>query len=352
MNYNDFHSVKLNGKDYSRKIDFGEVKDIDVDTAFFLNEWFNQRDFVEVKTSGSTGIPKEIRLYKNHMLQSAKSTCDYLGLNESMNALLCLPTEYIGGKMMLVRAIYCGYNLITTTPSKNPLKDIQKRLDFIAMTPYQFEKTLDESADRIDKGLKIILGGAPVSSLLQCRIKKISNNIFETFGMTETISHVGLKRISDSDYFEVLPPTSITKNENNQLVIYATQIGVENLVTNDIVDVKDENFFKWLGRKDFVINTGGIKVHPEELENKIGGQLKLTNENIFITSLPDESLGQKIVLCLLEINRDVTLNFENLSKYERPKETYFLSSFVYTNNGKMNRVQIQKKLVEYLSNSL
>lgn len=352
LNYKDFHSIQLNGKTFSRKTDFREVDIIDADTAFFLNYWFENTDFIQVETSGSTGNPKTIKLNKNHMLQSAKSTCDYLGLTESMNALLCLPTKYIGGKMMLVRAIYSGYNLITTSPSKNPLGDVNQEINFLAMTPYQFESTLEESIDRVKQEQIIILGGAPVTSGLRGNILGLSSRVFETFGMTETISHIGLKRISESEYFEVLAPTTIRVNKEKQLVINAPQIGVENLVTNDIVELQGENSFKWLGRKDFVINTGGVKVHPEELENRIGNQLKLSNENIFITSLSDERLGQKVVLCLLDTCGGVKLNFENLSKYERPKEVYFLSSFVCTNNGKIDRLKTQVKLIEICKNNV
>jgi O-succinylbenzoic acid--CoA ligase len=293
-----------------------------------------------VETSGSTGNPKLIQIEKQSFVESAINTCNHLKINEKQNALLCIPVKYIGGKMMVIRAMVSGYNLISIEPSKNPLKNLNQNIDFIAITPYQGHHILEKNAIDLEKINNVIIGGGIVNENFISKINTFKNNIYSTFGMTETVSHIALRKLNGTDkseYFEVLTPYEINQNEKNCLVIDCPTLTKNKITTNDIIKLKG-NKFKWLGRKDNVINSGGIKIYPEEIEKKLA--TVLIGINFYISSISDEVLGEKLVL-KIEKSKDIKVNLSlvnsKLEKYKSIKEIIYLESFDYTENGKLKR---------------
>lgn len=309
---------------------------------FFLKEWFSEASTVSVQTSGSTGIPKIFDIEKEKMQNSAKMTCDFLGLNEGDTALLCLPVEYISGKMMLVRASERNLKLIVKTPDTQPLKNLKEKVDFCAMTPLQVENSLN----KIHLIKNLIIGGAAVSETLKRKLSRIENEkndnrrIFETYGMSETLSHIALKEIfpNEEEYFTTFEGIEISKDERSCLKIHAPMLNPDVLTTNDLVELKNEKQFKFLGRADNIINSGGAKIFPEELETVVKKHVE--NEVVFL-GIPDEILGQKLVLAIEgERNEDLKneiLNIQYRKAFYKPKEVFFLDEIPRTPNGKVDR---------------
>ena len=322
----------------------------------FLQDWFSHSETVSVQTSGSTGIPKVFEIEKKRMLNSAKMTCDFLGLKEGDTALLCLPVQYISGKMMLVRAIERKLKVIISVPSSAP--EISENVEFCAMTPLQVQNSLD----KIHFIKNLIIGGAAVSEKLKNEISttlQFSNSptrIYETYGMSETLSHIALKQISpiQEEYFTVLNDVEISVDERNCLKIFAPKLNPEILQTNDIVELMhfdsaqgDKKQFKFLGRFDNVINSGGVKIFAEELENLVK---KHIDKDLVFLGKPDETLGEKLVL-VVEGEKDENLKSEisNLkfeNKFHSPKEILFLEKFPRAENGKV----LRKEILKFLAN--
>lgn len=321
--------------------------------GYFLLEWLNKDDFVEVKTSGSTGPPKTIKVKKIFMANSAMATGKFFKLPAETTALLCLPASYIAGKMMLVRALVLGWHLDTVLPKSNPLDQVFKRYDFCAMTPFQ----LDNSLSRLHLIKKLIVGGGALSFHIQDMVQGIGTKVYETYGMTETVSHIAAKRVNSKKGkklfapFKVFPNVTISQDERNCLVINAPKITENTIVTNDIVELLTYKKFIWKGRIDNVINSGGIKIHPEEVEKKLQ---KIILSRFFITSLPDVALGDRLVLFVeaafseeaLDDLKQRISDLETLIKFEIPKKIYFVEKFEETHTGKINRNNtLRSKLV-------
>ncbi|MFV9482719.1 AMP-binding protein [Christiangramia sp. ASW11-125] len=317
----------------------------------FLLDWLQPKDYIEVHTSGSTGKPKKIRLTKEHMINSALATSKFFKLPNHTKALLCLPVDYIAGKMMLVRAMFLGWDLDSVPPSSNPFDQLFKVYDFSAMTPFQ----LDNSISRLHLVKKLIIGGGAVSPRLRKMLVDIDTRIYETYGMTETCSHIAAKRLNPkkkkvSKAFKLLPNVSITKDERDCLVIKAPKVLDEEIVTNDVVEIITYKKFIWKGRYDNVINSGGIKIFPEEIERKINKKL---DHRFFITSMPDDALGEKVVMFVeddfseerLTELREMVDRMKSLGKYEKPRKIYLIAKFEETPNGKIHRENTAKSKV-------
>lgn len=333
----DFNNLNIN--QLSPKTEFEQK------VKLFLGEWFSDSATLKVQTSGSTGVPKVFDIEKKKMISSAEMTCDFLGLQENNSALLCLPIEYISGKMMVVRSIVRKLKLIIIDSSTKPLETLTEKIDFCAMTPLQVENSLD----KLHMIRNLIIGGAAVSENLKKKISqtlKQSNSrtqIFETYGMSETLSHIGLKQIfpQPEEYFTVFENISISKDERGCLKIFAPNLNDEVLQTNDLVEIKDENQFKFLGRIDNVINSGGAKIFPEQLEALI--KKKISNEAVFL-GINDESLGQKLILIIEGersedlINKISEIQFEK--NFHKPKEIIFIEKIPRTPNGKLSRLEL------------
>jgi len=355
---------KLNGfsfdNDGLKEVGYSLVKEGDIyeqSIGDFLLEWCNDYSSISVKTSGSTGNPKQISLQKRHMVNSSLATGAFFELEPGSSALHCLPTDFIAGKMMLVRAMVLGLELDYVAPSSRPLDFVSKTYDFCAMVPFQ----LENSMEKIDTIKTLIVGGAPMSANLKELVRNKKTNVYETYGMTETITHIAVKSINNvrsslskepvpstvevlktgsvETSFKTLPKVKISTDERNCLIINAPHISDNPVVTNDVVNLISENEFDWLGRFDNIINSGGIKLFPEQIEAKLTGMVE---NRFFVTGLPDEKLGHRLVL-VVEGNIDVETLFQKvkstsaLEKFEIPKEIYTVSEFISASNNKILR---------------
>lgn len=333
----DFKNLNLNqlpsGTEFEKKVNA------------FLEEWFSDQKTVSVQTSGSTGTPKIFEIEKNKMIASAQMTCKFLGLKEGNTALLCLPVEYISGKMMIVRSVIRHLKLIITGPSTKPLQNLQDKIDFCAMTPLQVENSLNH----VHWIKNIIIGGAAVSESLKKKILDTlgpngPQQIFETYGMSETLSHIALKQIYpvSETFFTAFENVDISTDERGCLRIFAPHLNAEILQTNDLVEIKNNNQFRFLGRIDNVINSGGAKIFPEQLEALV--KKEIPNEVVFI-GREDERLGQKLILVIEGqksqeiIDKIASIPFEK--GFHRPKEIVFIQPIPRTPNGKVNRIELK-----------
>ena len=332
---------KLNGKSYSYLELLSEAlylkengQVFEKKIGKFLLEWLNNESFVFVQTSGSTGKPKQIVLDKKAMMASAKATGTFFNLQPKSTALLCLSADYIAGKMMLVRAITLGLHLDAVEPNSNPLEN--KKYDFVAMVPMQVANSLN----KLYLVETLLIGGTKVSYQLAESILKTNCKAFESYGMTETISHIAIKPIGAKE-FTILPNVTISLDERNCLVIEALELSQDKIITNDIVEILNERQFVLKGRIDNVINSGGVKIFPEEIEEKLA---KFISVRFFISSLPDEKLGEKVILVLegkpFEVDNTI---FSDLSKYQIPKEVVFIDKFIETETNKINRKKTLEK---------
>ncbi|WP_318344815.1 AMP-binding protein [Flagellimonas baculiformis] len=306
----------------------------------FLVDWASDASTLEVSTSGSTGKPKKITLNKEQMVNSALATATYFQLKPKQKALLCLPSTGIAGKMMLVRAMVLGLHLDVVEPSSTPLVFNGKAYDFVAMVPMQAQKSLDQ----LHRVSTLIVGGAPVDATLKNQLGLLSTKVYETYGMTETITHIAVKEIAPEpqDYFETLSDISVTTDERGCLVIDAPKISEEKVITNDLVELVGQNHFKWLGRFDAIINSGGVKLVPEVIEDKLAAILKT---RFFVAGIPDETLGRQLVLVVEAdpepFDEKTLMNqikgLKSLSKYEMPKKVFVVRTFSETSTKKIDR---------------
>tara|TARA_R110000868_G_scaffold29420_6_gene109386 strand:- start:21676 stop:22749 length:1074 start_codon:yes stop_codon:yes gene_type:complete len=310
----------------------------------FLMDWLDDSGSIQVNTSGSTGIPKIISLKKEHMVNSALATGTFFNLKAGVRALNCLSVNFIAGKMMLVRAMVLGWGMDFVEPTSHPLGMTSKPYDFCAMVPMQVQNSISY-LNRIGT---VITGGAPISAELKLSLSKVKTRIFETYGMTETITHIAVKELSndsDNNNFKALPEVVFSKDERDCLVIEAPKVSEGIITTNDVVNLISTSKFQWLGRYDNIINSGGVKLIPEKLENKLSS---LINSRFFVTGLPDPTLGQKLILVVEGIINVEKLSHEirsikSISKFEIPKELISVPKFEETGSGKINRKETLAK---------
>lgn len=321
----------------------------------FFAEWNNDSEYVEVKTSGSTGEPKRMLVEKQRMLNSARITCDFLGLKAGDTALLCMSTDYIAGKMMVVRSIERGLKLITVEPSGHPLahnyqlsarlrrlacpRTIRYQLSFAAMVPMQVYNSLQvpEERERLMQIRHLIIGGGAIDDALATALKDFPHHVWSTYGMTETLSHIALRRLNGpdaSDWYIPFPSVKVSLNADDCLVIEAPLVCAERLVTNDIVELS-EGRFRILGRKDNVICSGGIKIQIETVERQLRPHLQAP---FLITKSPDTKFGEVVVLLTegtVEEVRQVCAQV--LPKYHQPKAYLHVDKIPLTETGKPAR---------------
>ena len=341
MTSNNFHtSFQINGNSFSN---FEEIIDfsssISKDLHHFLSLWFSTDVHILAKTSGSTGNPKSISLRKDFMINSALATGSYFQLGENTKALCCLPINFIAGKMMIVRALVLGWNLDIIEPTSNPLGKITKEYDFSAMVPLQLRNSLS----KINQIKTLIVGGGVVSTDLEIALQALNTKCYATYGMTETSTHIAIKKLNkfsqleleSASVYKTLPDVNISKDKRSCLVIHASKVSNETIITNDVVELISKTKFIWKGRIDYVINSGGVKLHPEEIEQKLSDTI---HDRFFVAGIPDEILGEKLILLIEGKNYQITKeHFSNLSRFEIPKETFFLPKFLETGSGKIHR---------------
>jgi len=350
-------SLLLNEKEFSfnkiKEGNFAAQTPFEKSTLEFCQRWLNGEKKFELQTSGSTGVPKKIILSRNAMEASAWQTVNALKLKTGYTSLVCLDTKYIAGQMMLVRSLVLGMNIVAVEPSGNPLENINEQIDFVALVPLQLENIVNHSLEKFNHIRCAIIGGTAVSNSLKSQISDlipitIGTQIYATYAMTETLSNIALQKLNgenEQDYFEAFEKINLRLDSRGCLCINADYLS-EEVITNDLVELIDNKKFKWLGRIDNIINSGGIKIIPEKIETvieKVFDSLQIKNR-FFIAGLPNEKLGQHISLILEGESMNNTLQEKiieeikkQLTKYELPKEFLFVEKFIETNTGKINR---------------
>jgi O-succinylbenzoic acid--CoA ligase len=320
-------------------------RDIWTFTEAFLNDANNS---FSVFTSGSTGKPKLIKHTRQQLVASALATINFFNLQKGNTALLAIPAAKIGGRMMIVRSILAGLDLCCVPLSSKPFNGItiHNQFDFAPLTPMQLLNSLNDAsaAKKIENINTILLGGGEVSNVLLQKIQSLSSAVFHSYGMTETASHIAIRKLNGSNaqnLYHTLEGIDVATNENNCLVISAPHFSKEPIITNDVVSIHSSTSFEWLGRIDNTINTGGIKIQAEIVEQKLFKHLKY---RFFFTAEKDDLLGEKVVLAIesspfdeKELNKLKNLLNKHLEKFERPKKIAFVYKFRETETGKIQR---------------
>ena len=323
----------------------------------FLSEWQNDSPYVHVQTSGSTGAPKPMLVEKRRMLASARITCDFLHLQPGDTALLCMSLDYIAGKMMVIRSLERGLKLIEVEPSGHPLSTIRSALplgsaknytlDFAAMVPLQVYNSLQvpEERERLMQIRHLIIGGGAIDDEMAAQLKSFPHAVWSTYGMTETLSHIALRRLSGpeaSEWYTPFPSVKVSLSDEGCLVIDAPEVCSERLITNDIADLSlgpgPSDRFRILGRKDNVICSGGIKIQAEELERQLRPHLRVP---YLISKRPDAKFGEVVVL-LTEGSVDEARQVceRVLPKFHQPRAYMHVDQIPLTATGKPQRWKI------------
>lgn len=325
----------------------------------FIDEWNNDSAYVEVKTSGSTGEPKRMLVEKRRMLNSARITCDFLGLKPGDTALLCMSTDYIAGKMMVVRSIERGLKLIEVEPCGHPL-DIKHltlnikhsqfsifnfQFDFAAMVPMQVYNSLQvpEEKERLMAIRHLIIGGGAIDEAMEAELRTFPHAVWSTYGMTETLSHIALRRISGpeaSEWYMPFPTVRLSTTDEGCLVIDAPEVCAQTLTTNDIVELKSDGRFRIRGRKDNVICSGGIKIQIEEVEQILKKYMRVP---YIISKRKDEKFGEIVVLLTEGDTVEAqTICQQVLPKYHQPKVYLHVNQIPLTETGKPARKRAEE----------
>lgn len=307
----------------------------------FIDEWEDENPFIEVKTSGSTGKPKLVKLSKDRVRASAIATGRFFDFKAEESALLCLSPNYIAGKLMIVRAIEHEMKLVVAPLENDPLQTLDNRqIDFAALVPSQVETILKDevgSAVKFNSFKNVIIGGAPIHPDLENELVNYSPNIYASFGMTETITHFALRKVG-TPFYKCLDGFSVSQDNRSCLVVHPNEVVGEILFTNDVIDLADRSTFKWLGRLDNVINSGGIKIHPERVEKMVAHLIP--DNRFYVTGKKDPKYGEVAVL-VIEGNMDVSGLLsdakESLPKHHAPKEIIMEEHFEETPTQKIIR---------------
>jgi O-succinylbenzoic acid--CoA ligase len=295
-------------------------------------EW-RDSEFIAFQTSGSTGAPKEITFSKEQVIRSAERTASFFKLNKNAEVFCALPPIYVAGKMMALRAIILEWNLTWQTPSSST--SIEKNFDFAAFTSQQVSQMLANSPTALNTIQKILLGGGPLSDRAKSLLANVSTNIFEGYGMTETLTHVAMRDVKAKTLFRALNGVQLSQGEKGNIIIEDSCLNLPAFETNDIVEFVEEGFVV-KGRLDNVIISGGVKIFPEEIERILS---VIILQPFYISSLPDEVLGQKVVLYVEGDTQDFQLekiNQLNLG-IRKPREIIFKPKFNRTASGKIIR---------------
>ena len=341
MNKPDYHKVHSNFKWNGVSLEKNDLLQLAYDfikegeeferiTGEFILDWFNSNSFITVTSSGTTGVPKKIQIEKQAMVFSALATAEFFDLKPGHRVFNCLSTNYIAGKMMLIRSIVLGFEMDFVAPTSYPLKDNNNVYNFVAMVPIQVENSVNE----LINVRKLIIGGTKINKNLRIKLLGLPTLVYETYGMTETITHIAVKKISDN-YFSILPNITISTDTRNCLVIDIPRISNSKIITNDVVKIIGNSEFELLGRIDNVINSGGVKLFPEQIEIKLAHKI---HTRFFVIGIPDEKYGEQLAL-VIEGN-PIPLDdvfFDDLLPFEKPKTIYFVANFLETESGKVKR---------------
>ncbi len=323
----------------------------------FLLNWISEEETISLKTSGSTGEPKNIWVKKSTMIFSAQQTSEYFQFNKNEKWLFCLPAAFVGGQMILVRAILNNTEVFAVEP-KIELKEVIGEYDFASMIPMQVEKYLPNKNKL--KIRRVLIGGASIPSSLEKSLRLDNDSdYFASYGMTETVSHIALRKVNGnvySNFFTGFKNILLGTDDRGCLTVYHKNYSENVLITNDLVEFDAYGSFRVMGRVDNIINSGGLKISPEEIENKISEML---SQRLMVIGIPDEKTGEKPVLMIegVELDRgtlSLLKNYltENLDKNKSPKEIIFVNQFEETTNGKLDRRKTKEIYLRNLRTSL
>jgi O-succinylbenzoic acid--CoA ligase len=324
----------------------------------FGRDWQSGCETFTLHTSGSTGEPKPITITRDQMATSARLTVQALGLQPGDRALVCLGIDYIAGMMMLVRGLECGLHLTIVDPVSRPLAAFSPsvRFDFTAMVPLQLQETLNGAPHEfeiLDAMRGVLIGGGPVSQALTEQLQRVSAPLYHTYGMTETVSHIALRRLNGperSDCFMPFNGVHLQLDERGCLAITSVLTRGETLYTNDLVELHPDGTFVWLGRLDNVINSGGVKVQTEKVETALetcflhGCHGAYADRRFFVGGLDDQRLGQAVVAVIegdawaSVIESELRAQLQLLlTRYEVPRHFFFVPKLIETRTGKIDR---------------
>ena len=321
-----------------------------------LKNWFNNDSHISVQSSGSTGHPKLIYLNKESLKKLARNSIDVLKYKLGDVSVLAIPASRIGGIMVFVRALELNSPLIVLTPKSNPFNNFSfSTYHYISLVPSQLNDILNDpnSLKILNSFTTVLIGGAPVNPLINHKLQNLNCECYETYGMTETGSHVALRKINGgqkSDWFTPIKGFELKLSEKNLLMINGLITNYEWLSTNDRAEFDGSGRFRVLGRADFVINSGGIKLFPEEIENKINASNLFEGYEFFVSSVPDAKLGEKLVIAFnMPLHEDweiykIKLS-EYLNSYEIPKNYFIISQFPFNKGLKIDRLELKKHLL-------
>ncbi len=335
----------------------------------FISEWNNEAQTIHVQTSGSTGAPKKMNVRKDRMIESAKMTCDFLGLQQGDTALLCMNLDYIGAKMMVVRSLVRQLHLVQVAPSGHPLATVDVPITFAAMVPLQVYNSLHvpEEREKLRQIKHLIIGGGAIDDVLAAQLHDFPHAVWSTYGMTETLSHIALRRLNgleSSSWYTPLQGIKVTTNADDCLVIDAPKLCDTPIVTNDMAEIREISTsegknalaFRIIGRRDNVINSGGVKIQMEELERLIRPFLTMP---YMVTKCKSEKFGEIVVLMVEKEGDDEGATVEEkselpilqaihrllhraLPRYWEPRLYLSVDRIPMTETGKPNRALAQR----------
>lgn len=320
-----------------------------------IRKWNSGQEIFDIKTSGSTGIPRKILFNRDQLIASARQTGDFFKLKEGETLFCCLPLDHVAGFMMIIRGLVLKMNIYLSKPSGNPLteSDLSVKSDFGAFTNLQMIRMLEEKPEKLfflNEMKAIIIGGGKTTQRLSELLVPVTTPVYETFGMTETLTHIALKRLNGDqpeDFFRLLPGITARTDQRSCLVIRSEVSKGLEIITNDIVSLNNDGTFKWLGRYDLVVNSGGIKLQLDRIEDKICAVFheKMLNLQFFLFKNEDEILGERLEMAIEKDNnfpikpdeiKDILL--KKLESVEIPKRIYILPTFKRTSLGKTDRL--------------
>lgn len=311
--------------------------------ARFLESWHTNAPF-QIKSSGTTGLPQLHTFNQTQLTHSAQTSNTAFELTTHSRALLCLPLSSVGGLMLLARSIVGDFELLLQLPSARPLQNLRQKIDFVAMVPTQLQQSLEHDLPQLKGIAKILVGGGQLSSELIAACQSAQLEVWQSYGMTETLSHVALRKVSpiEASFYSAMPGIHFS-NKNDCLVIHYPALQSEELVTKDIVELHNPTTFTWIGRSDNAINSGGFKVIPEILEAQLD---KYLGAAFFIASLPDAKWGQIVAIAIEGNEKPVFPDFQSLGlkAAEIPRKYALVPHFERTETQKIKRQEILQSL--------
>jgi len=345
-------SLKINGKiiDAQTLVSDGwdGLKESERRPLQIIRDWLSGQSEFSFQTSGSTGTPKLCSFSREQIIASAERTLDFFQLNQGNTVLCCLNTEFVAGFMMIIRALVGKLNLVVTDPAADLWKDLEYAIDFAAVTPMQIESGMRNYPEKISKIGTLLIGGAAIHPLLDKQLEALPGRVYHSYAMTETLTHVALREVvgpSRSDTYTALPGVTFSVNENACLVLHNALPGIGVLETNDVVTLVSDTAFRWIGRRDNIINSGGIKFQVERVEKDIANILTTRGfQSLFcLVAAPDTALTHKMIMLMeshentMKQNEILNLLKAELPKYHYPREILFVQEILLTKTGKIDR---------------